>query len=96
MSQPAITTVDQVPTEPSPYPESEKHADAAPYIQRCREFVEWLASEKKLVLSERDPEVDRYYPAGVNLAPLLAEFFEIDENALEQERHAMLDALRGE
>lgn len=92
------------------YPEHDKLEKVKDKSQACGEFLEWLLDEKRYQLSEYHTHTDecyddegeltcrtsseRLYPAAVNTRKLLAEFFEIDEAKLEEEKVAMLAELR--
>lgn len=65
------------------YPEHEKLSAIQKQSQACGEFVEWL--EQRNVI--------RFKKHG-RLTALLAEFFDIDEDRLEEEKRAMLAACR--
>jgi hypothetical protein len=59
--------------------------------QLVGEFIDWLDTEKRLVLAERGSiEV---YRANVSTQALLAEFFGVSRGALEAEKQALLDHL---
>ena len=63
--------------------------------QAIGEFLEWLRSEKGYFLAVDAGEREGGpYMANYNIEQLLAEFFEIDLNKVEQEKRAMLDQLR--
>lgn len=90
------------------YPEHEKLRGLAGKNQTCGEFLEWL--QQRYTIAEYHTHSvncldDGGYPvcgssekslytASLNIPKLLAEFFEIDESKLEQEKVAMLDDLR--
>jgi hypothetical protein len=95
--------------KPSQYPEHDKLEEVASRSQSCGEMLDWLKHEKGLVLAEwvtptwkelgyqhepRLPIEPRLVPAAFNVRKLLAEFFGIDEGKLEEEKRAMLDAMR--
>lgn len=74
------------------YPESSRLLAVSKESQTCGEFLDWLRS-KGFVLAEYDPESEsgRLYPAHFSTTSLLAEFFGIDINKLEQEKRAVLE-----
>jgi len=76
----------------SDYPEHEKLTKVADKSQAIGEFLEWCSAEKGISLANYSDYREDGMP--VPFRPLLAEFFEIDENVLEQEKRAMLDAMR--
>ncbi len=93
----------------SKFPEHEKLKEVQPRSQSCGELIDWLKHEKGLVLAEwvtptwqelgysQEPRAriePRLVPAPLNVRKLLAEFFGIDEEKLEEEKRAMLDAMR--
>lgn len=65
------------------FPEHEKLKLIAAHSQVCGEFVEWLGS-KGFSVGGR----------SFNLHHCLAEFFEIDEEKIEEENRVMLEQLR--
>jgi hypothetical protein len=92
------------------YPEHEKLRAVQERSQSCGEFLEWLQSEKGIVLAEyvtptwkelgysakpRKPIEQRLVPCTINVTKLLAKFFGIDAAKLDAEKDAMLDVLRG-
>lgn len=98
------------PMETPDAPECEKLSKVAPVSQKVGEFVDWLRDEKKISLAMRhDHTPDCYFTgrqpdcgmeegdlfyAHANMTTLLAEFFGIDLNKVEQERRAILESLR--
>lgn len=93
--------------QPAPsYPEHEKLHAVADKSQACGEFLEWLQARYTIaeyhVHSKHCQDEDgracissteELYPTSINVRKLLAEFFEIDEAKLEDEKRAMLAAL---
>lgn len=96
--------------QPAPsYPEHEKLHTVADKSQVCGEFLEWLQARYTIaeyhVHSKHCQDENgractgstkELYTASINVQKLLAEFFEIDEAKLEEEKLTMLAALRGE
>ena len=79
------------------YTEHDKLDKVKKESQSCGEFLEWLQNEKELVLSQYSQYSDTdetLYPIHVNIQDLLAEFFGIDLNKLEEEKRHMLETLR--
>ena len=89
------------------YPEHEKLKAIADKSQTCGAFVEWLQQRYTLAKYHvHDKHCiktatkicgmigNTLYPEPVNIRKLLAEFFEIDEEKIEDEKRAMLAALR--
>lgn len=92
-------------SDPTPeYPEHEKLQKVKDKSQTCGEFLEWLTGEKNFVLAKYHdhddscPEGcsrdDYLYPMHPGIPNLLHEFFEIDARKLEEEKRAMLEAIR--
>ena len=77
------------------YPEHEKLKEIQEQYQICGEFLEWLNEEFE-ILSTGGGELDEYYPCHLSREKLLAQFFNIDLDKLEQEKRKMLDELRKE
>jgi hypothetical protein len=77
---------------PSAYPEHEKLHAVVDKSQAIGEFLEWAAEEHGYRLCYLEGE--RYWSVGTPVQRLLAEFFDIDEAKLEEEKDAMLAALR--
>lgn len=91
-------------------PECDKIQKAKGESHAIGEFMDWLRDEKNVVLatyhehseeecgSTRWPECGIYSEQPVvfhyNMEQLLAEFFEIDLNVVEQERQALLEQQR--
>lgn len=80
------------------YPEHEKLSKVSDKSRVIGEFVDWLSDEKGIQLGHNqwfDDCVERQFvPVGGRIQALLAEFFEIDEDRLEQEKRAMLEHMR--
>jgi hypothetical protein len=92
--------------EPELYPECEKVRRASSTSQEIGEFLDWLREEKGIALCKwqdtvrHSDEFGDYTPQGYYIVTerteqLLADFFEIDLNKVEEERLAMLKELRG-
>jgi len=62
--------------------------------QTIGEFLDWLKGRKRTPLVLCHEEGFRYWPSATSEEQLLAEFFEIDLNKAEEEKRAMLDAMR--
>lgn len=83
----------------SEYPEHDKQSAAIEAgSQTVGEFMEWLVEVKRLELGHwvdgEHASRARFAPAGIPIQTLLAEFFEIDLDKIEQERRLMLDHQR--
>lgn len=78
-----------------PYPEHTKLAEISDKSQAIGEFVDWLR-DKGISLCRLYEEngVSRYYPQTDPIRDLLADYYDIDQNAIEREKRAMLDELR--
>ena len=91
------------------YPEHDKLELISGKSQAIYDFLEWLMGEKGLSLGEwvevesltgrklqnRNGEpIMRFMPAARDKRKLLAEFFELDLNKIEDEKRAMLDEMR--
>lgn len=84
-------------------PELDKLGKVAPTSQKIGEFVDWLRAEKGILLAnwptgaERNmygEKMDYLAPVNIPIERLLAEFFGIDLNKVEEERRGVLDYLR--
>ena len=87
-----------------PTPECDKMLAASGKSQAIGEFLDWLKDEKKVVLSvhstaeddmagKRHPR-ERLIPFYDSTEKMLAEFFGIDLAKAEEEKRAILDAIR--
>lgn len=72
----------------SEYPEHDKLRQIAPLSQAIGEFMDWVAAEHHITLAEWHR--GDLIPVHARLTKLLAEHFGIDEDALEDEKRAML------
>lgn len=76
-------------------PECDKLLAVSADSQKIGAFLEWLEQERELTICDLDyRREDRYYPAYIPINKLLAEYFKIDLNKVEQERSALLDGIR--
>ena len=75
-------------------PESEKLLAIKDKSQIIGEFLDWLRSEQEVTLCTLDESEDQFYPVFVSIEDLLAEYFGIDLQKVEQEKVALLEALR--
>lgn len=75
----------------SKYPEHQKLKAVSDQTQAAGDFLYWLMRERNMELRDSDGA-----PIFVNVEDLLADWKDIDRMALEQEKQAMLDELRGE
>lgn len=77
----------------SSYPEHEKVAEVHERSQAIGEFIEWLGYEKDIRLCQLG-HGDRFWPASESIERLLAEHFDIDLEALSQEKDRMVEEAR--
>jgi len=79
----------------SEYPEHAKLRDVKYQSQKIGEFIEWLG-EQSMAVCHFDGSLNHsnYWPANEPINKLLARFFGIDLDKLEDEKTAMLDAQR--
>lgn len=80
------------------YPEHEKLQKIQDQSQMIGDFLSWLQEEKGLSLCSYQGEkhkIDLWCPTDANTSKLLADYFEIDEKKLEEEKQKMLQELRG-
>jgi hypothetical protein len=96
-----MSEVHKVPT-----PELDRQRDIihSGKSETVQEFYDWLREEKHYVLARYVPESERFgddgiygeQPVEVLVRPeeLMAEFFGIDLRKIENERRALLDAIR--
>lgn len=82
-------------------PECEKLASVSEKSNELGHFLDWLINENNYVLcewTEDDAEKDyrRVYLGSNKINEILAEFFHVDLNKVEQERRALLDWIREE
>ena len=80
----------------SAYPEHDKLRAIQDKSQCVGGFIEWLSTQGFVICksSENGHGFDEYFPLSMPINTLLAAYFEIDLNRLEDEKCAMLDAQR--
>ena len=94
----------------SDYPEHAKLRKVMAQSQACGDFVKWLREEKGLVLARKHKHSEGCYDSHghriceleqddleytwLRIESLLAEFFEIDEAKLEEEKCQLLEEQR--
>ena len=87
----------------SNYPESDKLLAVSGESQNIGYFLDWLRSQGyylcKFQEEEYNPEIDEMYPAGFyptyeRIEELLAKYFQIDMDKVDDERRQMLEDLR--
>lgn len=81
------------------YPMCTKLSSVKDESQSIGRFLDWLQErEEPITLClhsyHRGRGEDEYFPARIPFQKLLAEYFEIDENKLEEERRTMLEELQ--
>jgi len=81
------------------YPEHEKLKEIQPKSQAIHEFLLEFLQDKGIflanyMLDEDGEKTDIIVPVYKNLSELVAEFYEIDLNVIENEKRAMLDEIR--
>ena len=85
------------------YPEHAKLHAVKEHSQAVGSFLTWLQDERKprVVLEpnpddlvDEDGEPKQYDPDGLRIEKLLAEYFDIDQKKLSEEKDAMLEDLR--
>lgn len=80
-----------------PCPECDKMLAVQNRSQDIGEFLEWLRGERGLILAQYDEDHfdgEFLMPVNIRIEDLLAEFFEIDLNKVEQEKRALLESIR--
>ena len=76
-------------------PELDRLAAVSDESQAIGEFLEWLQSERNIVLAEYlNPKAHLLYPANVGIETLLAQYFKIDLAKVEKERRLLLQSIR--
>lgn len=75
------------------YPECEKMAKVKDKSQIIGEFIDWIIETQKFIVCV-DSGYGGYYPVNITIEELLAKFFGIDLNKVEEERRQMLDEIR--
>lgn len=79
------------------YPECEKMTAIQDKPRVIGDFLEWLEETKEMticVLIEGENEQGEYYPIYLETEKLLAEFFKIDLDKVEEEKRQILDETR--
>lgn len=74
------------------YPEHVKQDKVGPDAQVIGEFIEWLQEQYSICWWHEDST--SFYPSHVSVEQLLASYFKIDLEKIEQEKRAMLEELR--
>lgn len=79
---------------PSDYPEHDKLSEVKDISQEIGMFLDLGLPAMGLVLAQLDPESDRLWPTHISIEKILAEYFDIDLDRIDEEKRAMLEALR--
>lgn len=85
----------QVNGKPIATPELDKLAEVRERAQAIGEFIEWLGRSKYAICeSYREDVGGTWLPTPASIEKLLSEYFEIDLNKVENEKCAILEAVR--
>lgn len=77
------------------YPEHDKLRAVRDESQAIGQFLEWLGENGLVICSfEEYKRTGEYIPDGRSIQQILADYFEIDLNKLDDEKRAMLNELR--
>ena len=76
------------------YPEHEKLKKVQDESQAIGEFLEWVNYEKRYSFCYVDRKTEQWYPILETKEQLLAEFYDINLDAIEKEKRAMLEEMR--
>ena len=76
------------------YPEHIKLKAIQSYSQKVKDFLDWMEETKGIRLGEGGDNWGRLNVYLGSHDSLLAEFFEIDQKALEREKRQMLSAIQ--
>jgi len=76
----------------SDYPEHQKMGAIKEQSQTIGEFLDWLFS-KGVILAHYQGQLDELMPRDMNITNLLAAYFNIDLEKIEEERQQMIDEL---
>jgi hypothetical protein len=80
--------------DPPLYPEHTKLEAVSEYSQMCYLFVDWL-EQRGIWLCEQDRDQGgSFWVTTKTMRDLLAAFFDIDMNKIEEEKRAMLESQR--
>lgn len=80
-----------------PTPEHDKLKKVSGESQAIGEFVDWLRQERGIVFCDEDKVDDVYVPVvPFSIERVLADYFGIDLNKIEQEKVALLDHIRAQ
>lgn len=76
------------------YPEHKKLADVQAVSQKCGELLAWLQADKDVLFMKYDKNMNVYYPMPGSTEQVLAAFFGIDLQKVEEEKQRMLQIMR--
>lgn len=76
------------------YPEHQKLIAVKDESQTVGEFIEWLGEQGIYLCSIPPYYQSTYVPVSEGIVNMLARFFEIDLDKIEQEKRAILEELR--
>lgn len=82
------------PIKMSEYPECEKLLAVSKESNSIGQFLDWLTGEKGFELGKYPEDTDHLVPAVYNIEKLLAEYFDIDLDKVEEERLSILASLQ--
>ncbi len=76
--------------------ELEKLKDVAEVSQKIGEFLDWLLNGHGYYLCElrKCEDRDEFYPTHKHIEDILAQYFNIDLNKVEQEKRKILEEIR--
>lgn len=75
-------------------PECDKMRAARDTSQAIGSFLDWLEHETDMVVCYFEDSRDEYLPVRKTIKQLLADYFEIDLNKVEEEKRALLELQR--
>ena len=85
------------------YPECEKLSKVSRESQKLGDFLEWLKGQgyylckfydRETLDASRDQSEEGFYPDYISIIDILAKYFDIDMNKVEEERAEILKKLR--
>ena len=81
-------------TPQTAYPEHDKQRKVLEASHQIGDFLEWLTEQHGVVFGRYREGSERLWPAPEPIDKLLAAYFDIDLDKIEDEKRAMLEALR--
>lgn len=80
---------------PTTYPEHDKLAAVKDNSQVIGEFLDWLQNEQSIALCKATgPDHCPFQPIHHGIQSILADYYDIDLDVIEQEKQAMLTEMR--